>query len=116
MLRPRPLLWRLVFTATIAGLVVSGPGAEVPLAAAQGRCSSLFRSSGANRTGAAPESVSVGDFDRDGRLDLVVANTDSTTVSVFLGNGDGTLQPVRNIPVGAGPHRTAVDDFDGDGR
>src|SRR5256885_49261 len=43
-----------------------------------------------------PVSIAVGDFDGDTRLDLAVANADS--VSVLLGNGDGTFQtaPKRN--------------------
>ena len=33
-----------------------------------------------------------GDFNGDGKLDLVVTNQYSSTVSVLLGNGDGTFQ------------------------
>ena len=71
--------------------------------------------------GRAPVSVAVGDFDGDGHLDLAVANagtypsfTDST-VSVFLGNGDGNFQSARNFPAGSYPESVAVGDFDGDG-
>jgi hypothetical protein len=42
-------------------------------------------------TGAYPASVAIGDVSGDGRPDLVVANLDSYTVSVLLGNGDGTF-------------------------
>src|SRR5438034_741092 len=42
-------------------------------------------------TGTAPESVAVGDFNGDGIQDLAVANTGSSTVSILLGNGDGTF-------------------------
>ena len=34
----------------------------------------------------------MGDFNGDGKLDLAVANYGSNTVSVLLGNGDGTFQ------------------------
>ena len=30
-----------------------------------------------------------GDFNQDGNLDLAVANAGSSTVSIFLGKGDG---------------------------
>src|SRR6516164_3478874 len=54
-----------------------------------------------------PYSVVVGDFDRDGKLDLAVANSGSNTVSVMLGNGDGTFQSPRNFPVGSFPRGLA---------
>src|SRR5271157_1775963 len=42
--------------------------------------------------GAFSQSLAVGDLNGDGKLDLVVGNNDSDTVSVLLGNGDGTFQ------------------------
>src|SRR5438034_215867 len=50
-------------------------------------------------TGASPISVAVGDFNRDGKPDLAVANNGSGNVSVLLGNGDGTFQPAVNYGV-----------------
>src|SRR5262245_52636959 len=44
------------------------------------------------RVGSAPVAVAVADVNRDGHPDLVVANRDSSTVSVLLGNGNGTFQ------------------------
>ena len=41
--------------------------------------------------GAEPYSVAVGDFNGDGKLDLVLADYSSGTVSVLLGRGDGTF-------------------------
>ncbi|HYS56139.1 MAG TPA: VCBS repeat-containing protein [Thermoanaerobaculia bacterium] len=37
--------------------------------------------------GTAPRGVAVGDFNRDGKLDLAVANSNSFSVSILLGNG-----------------------------
>src|SRR5262249_54068451 len=51
----------------------------------------------------------------DGIPDLVVANSGATTVSVLLGNGDGTFRPARNFNVGPDPHAVAVGDFYADG-
>jgi hypothetical protein len=53
----------------------------------------------------------IGDFNRDGFLDLVVWQNYSSTV-VLLGNGDGTFHAVPGCPVVAGG---AVGDFNGDG-
>src|SRR5438445_2732 len=62
-----------------------------------------------------PISVGVGDFNRDGIQDLAVANYDSATVSVLLGNGDGTFRAGPTVAVGTGPHCVAVGDFNRDG-
>ena len=60
--------------------------------------------------GIAPYSVAVGDFNRDGKLDLVVANSsnNSNTVSILLGNGDGTFQPHNDYATGIEPESVAV--------
>src|SRR5713226_1817210 len=62
--------------------------------------------------GRGPYSVAVGDFNGDGHLDLAVANAGSGTVSVLLGNGDGSFQTARNFPAGSGPRSVAVGDFE----
>ncbi len=51
--------------------------------------------------GAGPSTVAVGDLTGNGILDLVVADAASNTVSVLLGNGDGTFQAPRQYAVGA---------------
>ena len=64
----------------------------------------------------APSSVALGDFNGDGKLDLVVANASSNNVSVLLGNGDGTFQAVKSYYAGAKPSSVATADFNGDGK
>ena len=54
-------------------------------------------------TGLSPDSVAVGDLNGDGHLDLAVANTDSGTVSVILGRGDGTFAPRVDYATGISP-------------
>jgi hypothetical protein len=60
--------------------------------------------------------VSVADFNGDGNLDAVTADADTGTVSLMLGNGDGTLRYAGAFAAGLSPAAVAVGDFNGDGR
>ncbi|MGA9667888.1 MAG: FG-GAP-like repeat-containing protein, partial [Terracidiphilus sp.] len=66
--------------------------------------------------GYAPSSVATGDFRRSGKLDLVVADSNSGNITVFLGVGQGKFAP--GVSYEAGPHPSAVlvADINGDGR
>lgn len=67
-------------------------------------------------TGLWPSAVLSRDFNRDGNADLAVANFFSNSVSVYLGNGDGTFGPRSDVAVGAEPVALAAGDLDDDGR
>jgi streptogramin lyase len=89
--------------------------ADAPLTA-QAQPSNFQEVSGSPfAVGSTPDSVATGDFNNDGNLDLVVANFGSGTISVMLGNGDGTFQPAVNYQVGSGPNGFVIGDFNGDG-
>ncbi len=64
----------------------------------------------------APTGVAVGDFNGDGKLDVAVTNDVVPTVSVLLGKGDGSFQPVIDYPAGSDPNAIAVADLNGDGK
>src|SRR5262249_38667458 len=70
--------------------------------------------------GTQPYSVAVGDFNGDGKLDLVTTNqffSKRSSLSVLLGNGDGTFQPAVNYALGApglDVPGVVVGDFNGD--
>jgi hypothetical protein len=57
----------------------------------------------------------MGDFNGDGKPDLAVANVNSSSVSILLGNGDGTFEAAGD-GVGKYPESVAVGDFTGDGK
>jgi photosystem II stability/assembly factor-like uncharacterized protein len=64
--------------------------------------------------------VIVGDFNGDGIQDLAVADYGSdaqraTTISVLLGNGDGTFSAAQPFEAGNGASGVAVGDFNRDG-
>ncbi|WP_353851885.1 Calx-beta domain-containing protein [Microcystis sp. LE18-22.4A] len=66
--------------------------------------------------GTRPISVTVGDFNGDGKSDLAVANHSSSNVSVLLGTGTGSFGPATNFTVGISPRSVTVGDFNGDGK
>ena len=59
-------------------------------------------------------SVATADFNRDGNLDLVVADYYSGNVSVLMGNGDGTFKSAVTYAVPPGPKFVLTGDFNGD--
>jgi hypothetical protein len=63
-----------------------------------------------------PYSVVADDFNGDGISDLAVANSGDGSVSVLLGNGDGTFQPATTYAAGTYPYSVATTDFNLDGK
>jgi len=63
-----------------------------------------------------PVGIAVGDFNRDGRQDLVTANYGADTISFLPGNGDGTFGTTSTQSTGSGPWSIAVGDFNSDGK
>ncbi len=66
--------------------------------------------------GSSPSIVAVGDFNGDGIPDFVVANQFLQTLTIFLGNGDGTFTAAASsLSIYFYPIDIAVGDFNGDG-
>jgi FG-GAP-like repeat len=67
-------------------------------------------------TGNSPVSVEVGDFNGDGKLDVVtIAQYYTGGVTVIKGNGDGSFQPYTSYTVQIPPTSIEVADVNGDG-
>jgi FG-GAP-like repeat/Bacterial Ig-like domain (group 3) len=62
-----------------------------------------------------PYYLTIGDFNRDGSLDIIAANTNAT-VGVLLGTGTGTFGAATYYPVDSGAIFANAEDINGDDR
>ncbi len=69
-------------------------------------------------TGNSATFVAVGDFNADGKLDLAVADSSyqSPSISILLGNGDGSFGAPKILSLGGSPSAIATGDFNRDGK
>jgi hypothetical protein len=83
----------------------------------QGNGDGTFRASAFIQlpAGFSPAALATTDLNADGHADIVVADQGHNTISVFLGNGDGTFQNRTDYATGAAPVSVAFGDFSGDG-
>jgi hypothetical protein len=75
-----------------------------------------FDAAGHVGVGFHPASVAAGDLNLDGKLDLAVANNGSNTISVLLGNGDGSFASVTPVFANNAPRAIAIADVNADGK
>ncbi len=68
--------------------------------------------------GTGSSGVASADFNRDGKLDVAVANAGSNDVTILIGDGTGALSQAAGSPiaVGSSPDSLATGDFDFDGK
>jgi hypothetical protein len=74
----------------------------------------IFAAPATYEIGRGPSAIVVGDFNEDAVLDVVVQNTSTSTASVLLGTGSGTLGTQTPVSSGNGLAMT-VADFNNDG-
>ena len=67
-------------------------------------------------TGSYPCAVAIGDLNGDGKPDMATANHGANTISVLLGNGNGTFGAKSDFPAGTSPRFVAIGDLNGDGK
>ncbi|MFN7996636.1 MAG: VCBS repeat-containing protein [Bryobacteraceae bacterium] len=67
-------------------------------------------------TGFGAANVELADFNGDGKVDLAVANTLTSTVGVLFGDGSGNFNSPRNIEVSRTPVWVLTGDYNHDGK
>src|SRR5271168_1947005 len=87
-----------------------------PVASAEAGTSFPSTPSSSVSVGGGPTGIVTADFNGDGKLDLAVANATDGTVSILLGNGDGTFTLKSTPSAGSGANWIAVGDFNEDGK
>src|SRR3954463_9055088 len=114
--------WRLLamFALALLGCLVigtvalAGPGPYryVPVTAAPGvLCESIsFATPVTYVLGVQPRSATGGDFNRDTHPDVAVSDYSSRSVTILLGNANGTFQPGVSYLVGFHPVSLAMGD------
>ena len=109
-----------------AGLGASGGGALSKVfsgsyTVATGSATGLVPSTGTFANSASPAvanasfAIATGDFDGDGKLDMVSANDNAGTVSILHNNGDGSFTVTGTPAAGTNVWSVTVGDFNGDG-
>jgi hypothetical protein len=92
-----------------------GPGdVEIFLGNGDGTLQSAIVYPLSNLVSSHPNGLAVADFNRDGKLDLAVSDSGTDTVSILIGNGDGSFHAPTTVAAGSG--QLAAADLNGDGK
>jgi hypothetical protein len=88
----------------------------IPVAVLAAPAPPLQFKSGVNYVaGGRPTGIVAADFNGDGVLDFAVANSENSSVTILIGNADGTFQAAEVYATGPEPLTIAAGDLNGDG-
>ncbi len=99
-------------------LVVTNGGGQNQLTVLLNNGNGTFTQGSTLSTGSGPAQVALTDVNGDGILDVEVLNLTDIDVGIFLGNGDGTFQPMATYPSSVSttaPVAFAITDWNLDG-
>lgn len=106
-----------IYTITVKATGVASVSTVFTLTVNNNSCSpGSFSSQSLPVAGINPGAVAVGDFNNDGKQDILSASQVNNNVTVLNGDGNGGFVPGMLIPTGAAPRAIAVADFNGDGK
>jgi uncharacterized repeat protein (TIGR01451 family) len=103
----------LILTILMSGMMVLG---IVWSRTGAAQSTTAFRAAVNYPAGNGPKFAATGDFNGDSKPDIIAANFSGGSVSVMLGNGDGTFQSKIDSTVAPTPTWIAVGDFNNDGK
>lgn len=99
----------------VLDLITSNGGSNL-LYVNLGNSDGSFRSSITSMLGTLPRSLALGDFNRDGYLDVVSsAESPDSALMISLGNGNGTFKAVTSFAASSDPRGVTAGDLNGDG-
>jgi hypothetical protein len=104
-------VYRQLNDAAVANEREAGPPSHLPVDAS----TLYFQSKRDYEAGTGPYSLATGDFSNNGHADLVVANPDDGTITLLMGQGDGSFASKLEHQLVTSPIAFTVGDFDGDG-
>jgi FG-GAP-like repeat len=73
-----------------------------------------FQSAKTFNAGNMPESIAIGDFNRDGALDIIAVSETENVLNLLFGNGDGTFQPVFTVALDVDLYYVITGDLNND--
>jgi hypothetical protein len=99
----------LLLFATLHGVHALAQSAISPL-------TQYFYNQASFVTGGNPGGIAIADINNDGRADLIVASPGGRSMSVLLGQADGTFAPKSDFLLQETPGVLVAGDFNGDGK
>ena len=73
-----------------------------------------FQSAKTFNAGNMPESIAIGDFNRDLAPDIIAVSETGNVLNLLFGNGDGTFQPPFTVALDVDPYYIVAADFNND--
>ncbi len=95
--------------------LVIGNNAAQDVSIVLGNPDGSFQAARSYSTGGNADDLVIGDFDKDGNLDIAVAHFTTSSIGILLGNGDGTFRNGTNVATPDYTTSITTADFNHDG-